>query len=125
MSKDPFKKVLQQEQQALKQDLLHDFPVERIPERIDWLAKYIALSGGYMLRQPSGKQTLGANQHAALTAGDMGMNQDRSLTMAHSGDGTKAAYDSTSKQVNDLRETGNVDGYDTEDRQRQKDARNS
>jgi len=57
MSKDPFKKVLQQEQQALKQDLLHDLPVERIPERIDWLARYIALNGGYMLRQPSGKQT--------------------------------------------------------------------
>jgi hypothetical protein len=68
---------------------------------------------------------IGANQDAALTAGDIGINQDRSLTMAHSGDGTKAAYDSTSKQVNDLRETGNVDGYDTEDRQRQKDARNS
>lgn len=57
MVNDPFKKSLQQEQQALKQDVLSDIPAERYPERIDWLAKYIALNGDYTLRQPSGKQT--------------------------------------------------------------------
>jgi hypothetical protein len=68
---------------------------------------------------------IGANQDAALTASDMGMKQDQSLTMAHSGDGAQAAYDSTSKKVNHMRETGDMNGYDTEDRQRQEDARDS
>lgn len=71
MVTNPSKKSLQQEQQALKKDVLNDVPTERYPERIDWLAKYIALNEARdMLHQPSGKQihltyhtvdTLGAN----------------------------------------------------------------
>ncbi len=65
---------------------------------------------------------IGANQDAALTAGEMGIDADQSLTMAHSGEGTRAAYDSTSEQVSQARTTGSVDGYDDADRRRQDDA---
>lgn len=67
---------------------------------------------------------IGANQDAVLTAEQMGMDSDRALNMAHSGEGTQAAYDSTSTRVNELRETGQTSGYDESDRQRQRDARN-
>lgn len=62
---------------------------------------------------------IGANQDAALTASDMGMNTDKSLDMAHTGDGAKAAYSSTSEVISDIRQSGTTDGYDQEDRDRQ------
>mgnify|MGYP003836332163 FL=1 len=68
---------------------------------------------------------IGANQDAALTADQMGIDSDRSLTMSHTGEGTQAAYESTSERVRELREDGTTDGFDEEDRQRQRDARDS
>lgn len=65
---------------------------------------------------------IGANQDAALTASSMGMDEDRSLDMAHSGDGAKAAYESTSEQIRQARREGSTSGYDDADRQRQEDA---
>lgn len=62
---------------------------------------------------------IGANQDAALTAGGMGIDADRSLDMAHSGDGARAAYDSTSQQISEARSTGEMSGYTEEDRSRQ------
>ena len=66
---------------------------------------------------------IGANQDAALTAENMGMDADRSLNMAHSGEGTQAAYESTSEQIREARQTGQTSGYSEADRKRQKDAR--
>jgi hypothetical protein len=66
---------------------------------------------------------IGANQDAALTAEEMGMDSDRSLNMAHSGDGAQAAYESTSEQIHEARQTGQTSGYDEADRARQDDAR--
>jgi len=66
---------------------------------------------------------IGANQDAVLTAEQMGIDGDRALNMAHSGDGTQAAYESTSRQVHEARQTGQTSGYDEDDRQRQRDAR--
>jgi Mg-chelatase subunit ChlD len=62
---------------------------------------------------------IGANQDAALTAQDMGMAADHSLNMDHSGDGTRAAYESTSKNISQARREGRTGGYDDEDRKRQ------
>jgi len=42
--------------------------------------------------------------------------------MSHSGDGAQAAIDSTSDIISETRETGEIDGYSEEDRQRQRDA---
>lgn len=66
---------------------------------------------------------IGANQDAALTAESMGIDADKSLNMAHTGDGAQAAYKSTSDQVREARETGRTSGYSDADRQRQEDAR--
>jgi len=66
---------------------------------------------------------IGANQDAALTAEEMGMDSDRSLNMAHSGDGAEAAYESTSEQIHEARQTGKTSGYDQADRARQDEAR--
>ena len=68
---------------------------------------------------------IGANQDVALTAESMGMDADRSLNMAHSGEGAQAAYDSTSEQVRQARREGQTSGYDEADRKRQEEARNS
>ena len=68
---------------------------------------------------------IGANQDAALTAEQMGMDSDNSLNMAHSGGGAQAAYDSTSDIVSSLRRTGETTGYSEDDRQRQRDAADS
>lgn len=65
---------------------------------------------------------IGANQDAALTAEHMGIDADQSLDMAHTGEGTKAAYASTSEQISQARQEGELDGYDDADRQRQNDA---
>ncbi|MFC6720272.1 vWA domain-containing protein [Halobacteriaceae archaeon SHR40] len=64
---------------------------------------------------------IGANQDAALTASKMGMNQNKSLDMAHSGEGAQAAYESTSERISEVRRTGETSGYDEQDRQRQED----
>jgi len=65
---------------------------------------------------------IGANQDAALTASEMGIDADQSLSMAHSGEGTRAAYNSTSREVSKARQTGSIDGYTEQDQQRQDDA---
>lgn len=65
---------------------------------------------------------IGANQDAALTAGSMGIDTDKSLDMAHSGDGARAAYDSTSQRISDARSTGTMSNFTDEDRSRQDDA---
>lgn len=64
---------------------------------------------------------IGANQDAALTAEGMGIDQQNSLDMSHSGDGARAAYDSTSERVSEVRQTGETSGYTEEDRRRQDD----
>jgi len=62
---------------------------------------------------------IGANQDAALTADKMGMNQDRSLDMDHSGEGTRAAYESTSERIRQARQEGSTGGFEPKDRAKQ------
>jgi len=62
---------------------------------------------------------IGANQDAALTAEQMGMDCDKSLDMSHSGDGTEEAYRSTSRNISEARREGQTGGYTEEDRRRQ------
>lgn len=64
---------------------------------------------------------IGANQDAALTAEEMGIDAQNSLDMAHSGDGAQNAYKSTSDQISEARRTGETSGYTEEDRRRQED----
>lgn len=52
----------------------------------------------------------------------MGVDRQNSLDMSHSGDGARAAYESTSNRVREVRETGQSEGYTEADRQRQRDA---
>jgi Mg-chelatase subunit ChlD len=66
---------------------------------------------------------IGANQDAALTAEEMGMDKDRSLDMADSGEGADAAYESLSENISEARQSGNTGGFDNKDRRRQEDAR--
>jgi hypothetical protein len=49
----------------------------------------------------------------------MGIEQDRSLTMAHDVEGTRDTYKSTSKNIPEARSDGSMSGYDDENRQRQ------
>jgi hypothetical protein len=65
---------------------------------------------------------IGANQDAALTAKHYGMDTDRSLNMDDSGAGANAAYSSVSNNISQARQTGTTDGFDEEDRRRQRDA---
>lgn len=65
---------------------------------------------------------IGANQDAALTAREMGMDQDRSLNMSASGEGANAAYDSLSENISTARQSGNTGGFDDDDRRRQDEA---
>lgn len=65
---------------------------------------------------------IGANQDAALTAEKMGMATDSSLDMAHSGEGTRAAYSSTSARISQARREGRTGGFAEEDRRRQDEA---
>lgn len=67
---------------------------------------------------------IGANQDAALTASSMGIDADRSLNMAHSGEGARAAYESTSERISQARREGATGGYDETDREKQENARN-
>lgn len=62
---------------------------------------------------------IGANQNAVLTAEGMGIERDRSLTMAHDGEGTRNAYRSASKNISEARNEGSMSGFDVEDRKRQ------
>ncbi|WP_182022513.1 VWA domain-containing protein [Haloquadratum walsbyi] len=62
---------------------------------------------------------IGANQDAALTAEQMGMDRDRSLDMAHDGDGAEAAHRSVSESISQARNQGTTGGFDRKDRQRQ------
>jgi hypothetical protein len=68
---------------------------------------------------------IGANQDAALTADDMGMDADRSLNMAHSGEGAEAAYESTSDRISQARREGTTGEYNSADRNRQNEARDT
>jgi hypothetical protein len=68
---------------------------------------------------------IGANQDAALTAASMGMDEDRSLNMSHSGEGTRAAYESTSDRITQARQEGTTGTYEEEDRKKQRDAQDS
>lgn len=65
---------------------------------------------------------IGANQDAALTAEEMGMEKDKSLNWSQNAEGTHSAYESTSERVREMRETGDIDGYTEEDRKRQQEA---
>jgi len=65
---------------------------------------------------------IGANQDAALTAQEMGMDDDRALTMDYSNEGTQAAYESASENIRQARQTGTTGGFDDEDRRRQDEA---
>ena len=67
---------------------------------------------------------IGAEQDAALTAEGVGMAADRSLDMDHSGEGTREAYESTSRSVSRARRKGDTGGYKEEDREAQRDAGN-
>ncbi len=62
---------------------------------------------------------IGANQDATLSASKVGIDEDRSLNMNHSGDGAQAAYDSASERISDARSTGSTGGFNDEDRERQ------
>lgn len=68
---------------------------------------------------------IGANQDAALTATEMGMNADKSLNMAYSGEGSRAAHESASERVREVRYQGKTSGYEDQDRQRQAEANDS
>lgn len=65
---------------------------------------------------------IGANQDAALTAEQMGMDKNRSLDMTHSGEGTREAYSSTSEKISEVRRHGTSSGFDEDDRRRQDEA---
>lgn len=75
-------------------------------------------------RQEDGWEFLfiGANQDAALTAGEIGVDKDRTLNMDASSEGTQAAYDSASQRISNARAEGTTDGFTDEDRSRQKNA---
>lgn len=68
---------------------------------------------------------IGANQDAALTAGEMGIDADRSLDMSHSDEGAREAYQSTSRNISEIRMDGTAGGYTDADRQRQEEADDS
>lgn len=63
---------------------------------------------------------IGANQDAVLTGEGMGIDTDKSLTMAHDGDGAREAYQSTSESIAQTRREGVSDGFSDEDRNKQK-----
>ncbi|WP_267643705.1 vWA domain-containing protein [Haloarchaeobius amylolyticus] len=65
---------------------------------------------------------IGANQDAALAAESVGIDEDRSLDMAHSGEGARAAYESTSERVRETRREGRSEGFTEEDRRRQEES---
>lgn len=64
---------------------------------------------------------IGANQDAALCASEMGIDEDRSLNMRHSGEGAQGAYESASNRVSDVRGNGTTGGFNQEDRKRQQE----
>lgn len=75
-------------------------------------------------RQEDGWEFLfiGANQDAALTGQNIGVDKDRTLNMNASSEGTEAAYDSASERVSHAREQGTTGGFTDEDRSRQENA---
>jgi hypothetical protein len=68
---------------------------------------------------------IGANQDAALTATEMGMDADSSLAMSHSGEGSHRAHQATSRSISRARREGATGGYDDEARRRQAEADDS
>lgn len=75
-------------------------------------------------KQTSGWEFLfiGANQDAVLAASEFGVDRDRALSMDHSGEGASSAIESTSRVINEMRDSGVSDGYQDADRERQRDA---
>lgn len=65
---------------------------------------------------------IGANQDAALSAERMGIDKQNSLDMSHSGDGTRAAYESTSQRISEARQSGDMEGFTDDDRRRQEES---
>jgi uncharacterized protein YegL len=65
---------------------------------------------------------IGANQDAALTAETMGMDDQQALSMDHSDEGTREAYDAVSNSVSRARQSGKTGGFTDEERQRQPDS---
>lgn len=53
------------------------------------------------------------------------MDSDSSLDMAHSCEGTQAAYLSTSERISTARQEGQTGGFGEDDRQRQDEAEGS
>lgn len=66
---------------------------------------------------------IGANQDAALSAAEVGIEEKNSLNMAYSQEGTEAAYDSISDNISQSRRQGKTDGFDESDRKRQRNLR--
>lgn len=75
-------------------------------------------------KQTSGWEFLfiGANQDAVLAASEFGVDRDRALSMDHSGEGASSAMESTSRVINEMRDSGVSDGYQDADREQQRDA---
>jgi uncharacterized protein YegL len=62
---------------------------------------------------------IGANQDAALTAETMGMDDKQALSMDHSDEGTREAYNAVSNSVSRARQSGETGGFTDEERDRQ------
>lgn len=60
---------------------------------------------------------IGANQDAALTAEQMGMDRDHARDMDHSGEGIESAYQATSQTLTRAREEGASGGFTEDERQ--------
>jgi len=75
-------------------------------------------------RQEEGWEFLfiGANQDAALTGENIGVDKQQTLSMDASSEGTQAAYDSASERVSQAREQGTTGGFTDADRSRQDNA---
>lgn len=75
-------------------------------------------------KQASGWEFLfiGAKQDAVLAASEFGVDRDQALTMNHSGEGAKSAYESTSRVISEIRRKGSSEGYQEIDRERQRGA---
>jgi hypothetical protein len=59
---------------------------------------------------------IGANQDAVLTAETMGMDDQQVLSMDHSDEGTREAYDAVSNSVSRARQSGETGGFTHEER---------
>lgn len=65
---------------------------------------------------------IGANQDAVLTGETMGIDADRSLSMSHSDEGARSAYESASRNISEARRQGTSGGFTDADRRKQEEA---